>query len=273
MQEVPELVRNAAGQMIHTQIYRKACTAAFPDLMARGTYNLGLLPDPDEAVRWIETGRGEFGYGRPKRLRGFADPSFLAVQNRVPHECMGIVGVVHRHLDSKGVKSRDRFLHTELEHGSDTYVGHWEIEAGGALWDPSIPDEGCDSGAYGIISSTELYDMAKTGDKRFLRIREFPYMYSAMRVENPGISEEDAMRAFAIRTLAYDAWSMVNGAFMSGKQRIVLNDVPLGKSMGIEAQARLFNVHGQELRDAVEKGHDNKIKALLERYDAHLVSR
>ena len=58
--EPADIVRNVAGQMIHTKIYKGDCKAAFPVLMAN--YNLGMLPDPDEAITWIKSGNGSFGY-------------------------------------------------------------------------------------------------------------------------------------------------------------------------------------------------------------------
>lgn len=251
--------------MIHTKLYRKECESAFPELMA--DYKLGMLPDPPEAINWIKSGRGEFGYERPEHLRGFVDPQLLEPRNRVPHECMGIVGTVHRILDANGVPSRDRFLHTQIRDDSPLYVGHWEIEAGGKLWDSSIPHRSCIP-YENRLDSTGVYDMAITGDDMFYSLRDFNNMLSRSSAQ-----PEDVMRALAMKTLAYDAWSMVNGAIMVGRQRLVFDDVPLGSSMDIEPQSRLLENCGKELRNSVAGGDNAEIRDLLNKYQAHLISK
>lgn len=265
MTEPADVIRNAAGQMIHTKIYKKECEAAFPELMSN--YDLGYLPNPDEAIQWINSGRGDFGYGRPEHLRGFVDPQLLQPQNKVPHECMGIVGTVHKVLDNHGVESRNRFLHTQIRDDSPLYVGHWDIEADGALWDPSIPHRECRP-YDNRLSSVHVYDHASDRDV-FYRMRDF----SKMREVNHHAPEEEVMRALAMKTLAYDAWSMANGAIMVGRQRLVCKGVPIGSTMDVNEQSRLLQEYGREFRDVVEEDNTQKIRGLLQKYDVRLVPR
>lgn len=88
-----EIVRIAAGNLIHTKVYMQDVERVFPHL--KGSYDLRKMRDPEEIYKDVQEGRvfvvnandDSVAYERPNR---FVDPSTLQTNQRFPHECMGI---------------------------------------------------------------------------------------------------------------------------------------------------------------------------------------
>lgn len=239
-----EVVRRAAGSLIHVKLNRPAYRALFAEGDEHYQDEMKFeLPQPPEIYQWIATGKGRFGFHRPENLRYFAEPSMLTPRQRVPHECMGITTVTSAALKTNHVPARARFYKTRLL-DQPNLISHWAVEYFDGKWvlkDPSIPD--CEPHPDHLYS-WQVYDSLFSADKDRLKQIFGHDGNDGQTIARPEVA--------AFKALAYDALTLMNGSFTPWWYNKFFGDVPLGNDAPQGPQARLFDVYGLELRNALE---------------------
>jgi hypothetical protein len=260
-----EIIRLVAGNMIHTGVYRTQFQEAFPE---HANYKLSNMPDPSDVYCMIKTGERWGSYERPEELRDFVEPSLLQDNQRIPHECMGISHVVADALRYNDIEVRERFYKTKIRDDNDI-IGHWVIEYNdGKKWtlkDTSVPDRNCEPHDEHYYAS-EIYKMALSDDPAFEIMRS-----SDKRIYEKGDSEQVKQlkrKAEAMKTMVQDAYTLVHGSFMSGKERLEYYDgnnrISMGASSPIEPKAELFDKYGFEFALALEEPDMARVSKLAE---------